>query len=134
MKPTLLFRIASMLFILFAAGHTLGFLTFKPPTPEAATVYDGMFNVHFQSNYSYGNFYLGMGLQVTAYLLFSALLAWHLGGVARTSPQSIGGLAWSFCGLQVAVLLLSILYFPVPPAIFSAILALCLGWAAWLLR
>ena len=131
MTATRLFRIASVLFILVAAGHTLGFLNFKPPTPEAAAVYDGMFNVHFQGNYSYGHFYVGMGLQVTAYLLFCALLAWHLGGVARTSPQAIGGLAWSFCGLQVATLLLSILYFPPPPAIFFAIIALCLGWAAW---
>lgn len=30
------------------------------------------------SNYSYGGFYKGFGLTVTAYLLFSAALAWRL--------------------------------------------------------
>jgi hypothetical protein len=30
-----LYRIASVVFLFFAAGHTLGFLTFTPPTSEA---------------------------------------------------------------------------------------------------
>ena len=34
------------------------------------------------SNYSYGGFYKGFGLTVTAYPLFSAALAWHLGNSA----------------------------------------------------
>src|SRR5260370_1038563 len=48
MKATLLYRIASVLFILFAAGHTFGFLSFKPASPEGLAVRDAMNNVHFQ--------------------------------------------------------------------------------------
>jgi hypothetical protein len=78
MNATLLYRIASALLVLFAVGHTIGFLRLKPPTPEAAAVYDAMHKVHFQvggSSFSYGGFYIGFGLFVTAYLLFSAYLA-----------------------------------------------------------
>jgi len=48
MTATLLYRIAAVLFLLFAIGHTVGFLTFKPPNPEAIAVRDSMENVRFQ--------------------------------------------------------------------------------------
>jgi len=72
----LLYRIAAVVFVLFAAGHTLGFLGFKPPTAEA--------------------------LYVTAYLLFSAFLAWHLGYLAGSSPQAVAALGWIFSGVQTS--------------------------------
>ena len=135
MNATAFYRIASVLLILFAAGHTFGFLSFKPPSPEALAVRDSMNNVHFQvreSSFSYGGFYKGFGLYVTAYLLFSAFLAWHLGALARSNPQAIGALGWAFCAVQVASLVLSWIYFSAAPAAFSAVVAACLGWAAWL--
>jgi hypothetical protein len=49
MKATVLYRIASGLLVLFAVGHTLGFLNFKPPSPEGLAVREAMNNVHFQS-------------------------------------------------------------------------------------
>ncbi|MDQ2843544.1 MAG: hypothetical protein M3Y72_21385, partial [Acidobacteriota bacterium] len=76
----------------------------------------------------------GFGLFVTAFLLFSAFLAWHLGEQARNNPRTIGSLGWAFFALQVASLILSWIYFALGPAIFSALIAGCLGWAAWLLK
>jgi len=134
-KATLLYRIASVLFLLFAAGHTFGFLHFRPPTAEGRAVREAMFNVHFQfgkSTFTYGGFYNGFGLFVTVYVLFSAFLAWYLGGLVRTNPQAIGALGWAFFAVALATLVLSWIYFPVVPAIFSFVLAICLGWAAWL--
>lgn len=58
MNATLLYRIASILVLLFALGHTVGFLKFKPPTAEGIAVRDAMANVHFQvrgHDYSYGS-------------------------------------------------------------------------------
>jgi hypothetical protein len=133
MSARSLYRIAAAVFVLFAAGHTIGFLKFKPPTAEALAVRDAMTNVHFHvghATFSYGNFYIGFGLYVTAYLLFSAFLAWHLGGLARSSPQAVGALGWVFCGVQVASLILSASYFSVVPAVLSGLLAACLGCAA----
>jgi len=136
-SATLLYRIAAVLLVLFAVGHTVGFLGFKPASADGLAVRDAMRTVQFEfkgASYSYGNFYLGFGLTITAYLLFSAFLAWHLGSVAATSPQSIGALAWAFAALQLACVGLSIAYFFLLPALFSGFVVVCLGWAAWLLR
>ncbi len=69
---------------------------------------------------------------MTAYLLFAAFLAWHLGALARSSPQAIGLLGWAFFLVQVASLVLSWVYFFAVPAAFSGLVAVCVGWAAWL--
>ena len=135
MKPITLYRIASVLFVLFAVGHTFGFLKFKPPTAEGLAVRDAMNNVHFQvrgSTFSYGGFYTGFGLCITIYVLFFAFLALHLGTVAESNPQAVGLLGWMLCLVQAVTLVLSWKYFSAAPAMFSAVLAVCLGWAAWL--
>lgn len=96
-----------------------------------------MSGVHFQLmgiNCSYGGFYIGFGLLFTAYLLFSAFLAWHLSGLARKNPQTIGVLGWSLFTVQVANLALSWIYFFPAPVAVSALAALCLGWAAGLVN
>lgn len=137
MSPTLLYRIVAVLLVLFAAGHTLGFLGFKPPSPEAAAVRDAMNAVQFDfkgANYSYGNFYTGFGLTITAYLVFAAFLSWHLGSLAAAQPQSIGALGWAFVAVQAACLLISLKYFFVLPSILSAVVVLGLAWAAWLVN
>jgi hypothetical protein len=132
MKATWLYRIAAVLFVLFAAGHTFGFLTFKPPSAEGQAVMEAMNRVHFQfgsASLTYGGFYVGFGLYVTVYLLLSAFLAWYLSAVARKAPAVIGGLGWVFFGVQVMGLGLSWVYFSGPPVVLSVMVAVCLGWA-----
>jgi hypothetical protein len=134
-KAVVLYRIAAVVFVLFAAGHTFGFLSFKPTTPEGLAIRDGMNNVHFSvghETFSYGGFYTGFGLSITTSMLFSAFLSWYLSGLARTNPAAIGSLAWGFVALQVVMVVLSLVYFSVAPASFSALLVVVLGWAAWL--
>jgi hypothetical protein len=128
------YRIAAVLFVLFAAGHTFGFLKFEPPTREGIAVRDSMKSVHFHvgsKDYSYGGFYEGMGIQISVYLLFSALIAWQLGNIAAASPRTIRLLGWAFFVVQLVVLGLSVLYFPPEPAILSGVIAICLGVGAW---
>jgi hypothetical protein len=134
-KATVLYRIAAVVFVLFAVGHTFGFLSFRPPTPEGLAVLDAMNNVHFKvgnASYTYGHFYLGLGLSATINMLFSAFLAWYLGGMARSNPHAIRSLAWVFVAVQVASVVVSLVYISVIPAAFSAVLVIVLGWAAWL--
>jgi hypothetical protein len=137
MKAAWLYRTASVLFVLFALGHTFGFLNFKPPTAEGLAVRDAMSSVHFQmggASLSYGNFYVGFGLFVSAYLFFSAYLAWHLARLADRLPQAIGALGWIFFAVQLASLVLCYVYFAAPQAVFSGLVAGCLGGAIWQLR
>ncbi len=132
-SATLLYRIAAVLLVLFAAGHTFGFLQFTPPTQEGVAVRDAMNNVHFSdgsATLSYGGFYRGFGLSITVNMLFMALLAWHLGNLARTAPQTIGMVSWGFLAAQLVGLALSFKYFPGVPAAFSSVVAICVGWAA----
>ena len=133
MNARVLYRVAAALFVLFATGHTFGFLGFRPPTAEGLAVRDAMMNVRFQvghATFSYGGFYIGFGLYVTAYLLFSAFVAWHLSGLAGSAPQAAGPLGWAFCAVQVASLILTLIYFTGAPAVLSGVLVVCLGWAA----
>jgi hypothetical protein len=134
MKATLLYRIASVVLLLFAAGHTFGFLKFKPASAEGLAVRDGMKSVLFSvgsKQYSYDGFYTGFGLYITAYLLFSALLSWHMGELANTNPQTIGMLGWAFAALQAAGLVLSWIYFFPVTAVFSVVVFGLAAAAAW---
>jgi hypothetical protein len=137
MTATLLYRVAAVIFILFAAGHTFEFLKFNPPNADGAAVFEGMKHVRLavgDGKHTYNDFYRGFGLFCTAYLLFSAYVAWYLGGLAKSSPQAVGTLGWAFFLLQLASLALSWIYFLPPPAILSAVIAICTGWAAWLVK
>jgi hypothetical protein len=135
MKATLLYRIAAVIFVLMALGHTFGFLRFKPPTPAGIEVRDAMERVQFQADgqtFSYGGFYRGFGLSITAYLLFFAVLAWQLGTLSAARTAGIATIAWSLVVMQVSALALCFLYFPIAPTILSALLTICLAWAAWI--
>lgn len=132
MKSVWLYRIAAVVFLLFATGHSFGFLTFKAPTAEGRAVLESMNAVHFTvggTSFSYGGFYRGFGLFVTLYLLFSAFLAWHLGGLVRSAPHAIGALGWVFAIVQLLSFGLSWTYFAAAPATLSGAVAICLATA-----
>lgn len=92
--------------------------------------------MHFQVDgkiRSYRGFYVGFGFYISIYLMSSFLLAWHLGSLASPHPQSIGILGWALCLVRLASLLLYWFYFNVIAVTLSALVAVCLGWASWLL-
>jgi hypothetical protein len=132
MSPTILYRIAAVLLLLFACGHTAGFLSFKPSSAEGLAVLNAMNSVAFDfegNNRTYGGFYTGFGLTVTAYLLFSAFLAWYLGRLAVSQPRSVAPLAWALVAVQLVSLAFSVKYFFLVPVVFSALVITCLVWA-----
>jgi hypothetical protein len=135
MRARLLYRIAACVFVLFAIGHTYGFLTLRVPSPEGQAVYDAMNSVHFKAggqSDTYGGFYRGFGLSCTVSIILSAFLAWHLGNLAQSNPRAIGMLGWVFFLAQLAGVALSFLYFGLPPAVLSTMVAVLVGSAAWL--
>jgi hypothetical protein len=135
MKATLLFRITAIMFLVFTAGHTFGFLSFKPPTPEGMAVRDAMDHVHFQdggADYSYGGFYRGFGLSATASMLFEAFLAWYLGSMAKRKSPEVRVIGWAFFAWQLPGLILSWMYFGPPPLVLSGLVAALIGVATWM--
>jgi hypothetical protein len=131
--PVWLYRICTVLFVLFAAGHTVGFLMFVPPTPEAREVYAHMQSVKFGADgrfFTYGAFYEGFGLFVSIYLLLCAYLCWFLSRCAARTTAIPRDLGWTLAILQFVGIILSMRYFSAPPVMFSLGLTILLTTAA----
>jgi hypothetical protein len=136
-KARLWFRVSAVVLLLFAIGHTFGFLAFRPPSAAGQAVWSAMNNVRFSdggSTFSYGEFYRGFGLSISASQLFFAGLAWLLASMAQRDPESARLIAWAMVVLQVVGLVLSLRYFGVAPALFSVVSSLCLGMGALSIR
>ena len=134
MRVSLLYKVASGLLVLFAIGHTLGFRR-ADPRWGADSVVGSMrttrFNVDGLSR-TYWDFFTGFGLFVTVFLLFAAILAWELGGLAKDQLMPLLLVSWAFAIGFVCITLLSWMYFFIIPGVFSSVIGLCLVLAAWL--
>lgn len=133
MKASFLYRIASVLLLLFAAGHTLGFRKIDPNWGVDSLV-ASMRTIHFDAqgfSRSYWDFYTGFGLFVTVFLLFAAFLTWRLGGLPAQTLAGMRDIAWALALCFVAVTVLSWRYFFIAPVIFSIVVTICLVAAAW---
>jgi hypothetical protein len=127
------YRVAAVLFLLFAAGHTAGFLTFRPESAEALAVLEGMKRVQFDfggASATWMGFYTGFGLFVSGYLLFSAFLAWFLSNAKEIEIDMARTLAWGLVALQVVNIGLCVRYFGPVQAVFATACAASLGLAA----
>jgi len=128
---TLLLRIASVISLIFTAGHTMGGLRKWSPMGDNA-VLKAMTDVRFDTmgaNRSYLDFFMGFGWSISVFMLMQTFLLWQLASLARTDPARLrpmiavialatvasGVIAWRFI-------------FPVP-AVFSGVLALALALA-----
>jgi len=133
-KAPILYRIASVLLLLFAAGHTFGF---RQNIPEwgADAVLGLMRSVHFDAQgftRTYWDFFSAFGLFVSVFLLFAAVLAWLLGGLPAETLARVRSIAWALAICFVAITALSWKYAFTTPILFSTLITLCLIPAAWL--
>src|SRR5262249_10568439 len=99
--------------LLFAIGATLGLLR-PDPTWRADAVLGSMESVRFNIQgfrRSYWGFFVGFGLFVTVFVLFGAVLAWQLGGLAVEALARVCVLAWAFALCFAAVTVLTWRYF-----------------------
>src|SRR5260221_6313206 len=81
MKAPLFYRIAAVLLLLFAAGHTFGFRQNNPQW-GAEAVLGLMRSIHFDAqgfNRSYWDFFSAFGFFFSVFLLFAAGFALLLG-------------------------------------------------------
>jgi hypothetical protein len=134
MKVSFLYRTASVLLLLWAAGHTIGFRQIDPAWHVDSLV-DSMKSTHFNANGSvrtYWDFFVGFGLFVTVLLVFAAIVAWQLGGLPAETLARMRMVAWGFVICVGIVTRLSWRYFFVIPVVFSIVILLCLAAAAWL--
>jgi hypothetical protein len=134
MKASMFYRIAAVLLLLFAVGHTLGFRQSDPKWGVDALL-SSMRSIHFDMqgfNRTYWDLFVGAGFSVGVFFLFSAILAWQLGGLPPGTLASMRGTAWAFALCFAAITVVSWRYFFVIPIAFSIAITLCLTAAAWL--
>ncbi|HLW74512.1 MAG TPA: hypothetical protein VKT74_05540 [Gammaproteobacteria bacterium] len=134
MKPSLFFRIAAVLLLLFAAAHTLGFRQSDPAWGVDALL-ASMRSIHFDVqgfNRSYWDLFQAAGFSVGVFYLFSAVLAWQLGGLPKETLARLRGITWAFALCFAGITAVSFTYLFILPIGFAAVITLCLISAAWL--
>ncbi len=134
MKASILYRIAAVLLVLFAVGHTFGFRQ-SDPTWGVDPLLQAMRSIHFNVqgfSRTYWDLFVAAGLSVGVFYLFAAILAWQLGGLPAQTLASMRGVAWAFalCFLVITVVSWSCLF--TIPIVFSLVITACLISAAWL--
>jgi len=128
MKATALYRVAAVLLFVAALGNTYGVVRFWQ-------VAGSMNAVRFpvgHSGFSYAQVVLGSWVFCSLCVLFGAYLAWHLGGLARTTPQAIGALGWVLFAYQLVGVYISWIFLSGFVRILAAAIAICIGWATGL--
>jgi hypothetical protein len=132
MRASLLYRIASILLLLFAAGHTLGFRQIDPKWGIDSLI-QSMKSIHFSANGSdrtYWDFFVGFGLFVTALLALASVVAWQFSSLSAETLAAMRISVWGFVVCFAFVAYLSWRYFFMLPVIFSISILLCLTLAA----
>jgi hypothetical protein len=100
-------------------------------------VWATMNSVHFtdgHGTFTYGNFYTGFGLSITAAMVFTAWLLWMLGSWAHEESTVARSIAWGVFVWQLVGIVLSVRYFSVAPALFSVLEVVCVGLGAGCVR
>jgi len=134
MRSSLFYRIAAVLLLLFAVGHTLGFRQSDPNWGVDALL-GLMRSIRFDVqgfSRTYWDLFVAAGLSVGVFYFFAAILAWQLGGLPAETLALMRGTAWAFAGCFAAITVVSWRYLFVVPIVFSVTITLCLLAAAWL--
>ena len=134
MSYRMFYRIAAIVLLLFAVGHTLGFRQSDPKWGVDALL-GSMRSIHFDVqgfNRTYWDLFVAAGFSVGVFYLFAAVLAWQLGGLPSAALSLMRGTAWAFALCFAAITVVSSRYLFIIPIAFSSVITLCLTAAAWL--
>jgi hypothetical protein len=134
MTASTFYRVAAVLLLLFAVGHTLGFRQSDPQWGVDALL-ASMRSIHFDVqgfNRTYWDLFVAAGLSVGVFYLFAAIIAWQLGSLPAQTLALTRGLTWGFALCFAAITVVSWRYLFLVPIAFSAVITLCLISAAWL--
>ena len=134
MKASLFYRIAAVLLLLFAVGHTLGFRQ-SDPTWGVDALLGSMRSIHFDVqgfSRTYWDLFVAAGFSVGVLYLFAAVLAWQLGGLPAEALAVMRVTVWALALSFAAITAVSWRYLFILPIVFSIVITVCLSAAAWL--
>jgi hypothetical protein len=134
MKASLFYRIAAVLLLLFAAGHTLGFRE-SDPAWGVDTLLGMMRSIHFDVqgfSRTYWDLFVAAGFSLGVFYLFAAVLAWQLGSLPVKTLAAMRVTVWAFVLCFAAIAFVSWRYLFILPIVFSLVITACLAAGAWL--
>src|SRR5205814_4647576 len=134
LKATALYRISSILLLLFAVGHTLGFRQ-SDPNWGVDTLLGSMRSIHFDVqgfSRTYWDLFVAAGFSLGVFYLFAAALAWQLGGLPAETLAVMRVTVWALALCFAAITVVSWRYLFIIPIVFSSVITVCLILAAWL--
>ena len=133
LSPSLLYRVASALLVLFGLAHQLGFRQVDPRWGVDSAI-GALKATQFQvqgMTRTYWDFFSAFGFFVTVFLFFSAILAFQLASLSKETLRRLSLATWAFALSFVVITLLTWRYVFIAPLVFSSLVALCLLLAAW---
>jgi hypothetical protein len=133
-KASIFYRVAAVLLLLFAVGHTVGFRQ-SDPKWGVDTLLASMRSIHFDvqgSNRTYWDLFVAAGFSVGVFYLFAGVLAWQLARLPVQTLALMRGIAWTFAICFSIITIVSWRYLFIVPIVFSLVITVCLIAAAWL--
>ena len=128
MKAIVLYRIASVLLILVAAGNTYSLVLFW----RVAKAMSPLLFPLGHTGITYFDVVVTLELFCSLGILLGAYLAWHLGSLARTIPRAIGALGWGLFAYSLVGVSISFTFLAGPPRLLAVGIAVCTGCASWI--
>lgn len=119
------------LFVIFV-GHTIGTLFPISFGLAGDTVLAGMKSFRFDmmgGERSYWHFYFGANICLSLFLLLEALLIWNLSKWTEKEPLAMKSVLLLFLSGNLALAILSQIYFFIVPALCALLATICLGLA-----
>src|SRR4051794_41392526 len=115
MKASMFYRIAAVLLLLFAVGHTLGFRQ-SDPKWGVDTLLGSMRSIHFDVqgfSRTYWDLFVAAGFSVGVLYGFAAGLAWPLWSLSAETFAGMRGavLAFAACFLAITGVRLGLFFF-----------------------
>src|SRR5260370_13103781 len=122
------YRIAAVLLLLFAVGHTLGFRQ-SDPQWGADALLGSMRSIHFDVqgfSRTYWDLFVAAGFSVGVLYLFAAVLAWQLGRLPAETLVAMRVTVWALALCFSAISIVSLRYLFIIPIVFSILITVCL--------
>jgi hypothetical protein len=128
MTTRLMLRLASLVSLLFAVGHSLGGLQNWSPIGDNA-VLRAMTDVHFKTmgvSRSYLDLYVGLGWSVSVAMILQTVLLWQMASLAATNSVQLRPMIAVFILATLVSGVIAWVYILPIPAAFCGILLLTL--------
>ena len=134
-KSWIWLRVASVITLLYCAGHTTGMPWTPALGPRETALLAEMNAARFDvvgATRTYWDFYVGFGITISLFLLLLAGMLWQLGGLERRQPGVARPITAALCIAFIANAVIAVEYFFVIPILTALTIAVCLAVAFYL--